>query len=177
MGTDFNIKNTVKKNPKIKISSIEEEYTSDQELVESLVAQNASIDNTDEFKIVYKKEVNGLFDYVIECIPKTLVKVVNKYVNIGWRDHFVKEYIYAPKCSNCNDYGHFKQVCTRQSLCGKCAGKHNTWNCKEKKEECCNCKKKNLKYDDHSATSKSCPVYKKQLQYVKEKINYVTSLQ
>lgn len=61
-----------------------------------------------------------------------------------------------PQCKNCQQIGHTKTYCARQSRCVKYGLNHDTKACKKKKEDpagCANCN------GAHTANWKGCPVY------------------
>lgn len=66
-----------------------------------------------------------------------------------------------PQCMNCQQLGHTKNFCNRESVCVKCAGKHKTEQCTKKGNatpKCALCNK-----DGHTANYKGCPAYQKKL--------------
>lgn len=69
-----------------------------------------------------------------------------------------------PQCLNCQQLGHTKNFCKRQSVCVKCAGKHSSVACTKKPNvtpKCALCQN-----EGHTANYKGCPVYQK-----KSKVN------
>lgn len=68
-----------------------------------------------------------------------------------------------PQCKNCQQFGHTKTYCNRQSRCVKCPGKHSTADCKKSDEsepKCVNCG------EAHPANYRGCMVAK-ELQSIK----------
>lgn len=66
-----------------------------------------------------------------------------------------------PQCLNCQQLGHTKNFCTREAVCVKCAGKHQTINCTKKYNtapKCALCQQ-----EGHTANYKGCSVYQKRL--------------
>jgi len=57
------------------------------------------------------------------------------------------------QCFNCCEYGHRAANCKRNPRCGKCAGKHNTKECKSTTVQCAHCK------DSHEAWCHECPAW------------------
>ena len=43
------------------------------------------------------------------------------------------------QCNRCYEWGHFKAVCKKAMLCGKCGGEHSTDSCTSSSKKCCNC--------------------------------------
>lgn len=62
-----------------------------------------------------------------------------------------------PQCKNCQAYNHTKKYCNRETRCVKCAGKHDTKDCKIEKNtpaKCINC------HGTHPASYRGCEVAK-----------------
>ena len=62
------------------------------------------------------------------------------------------------RCNNCQRYGHIGNICPHDTVCGACAGKHETRACPDRDTprlvpKCANCK------GDHTAWYKKCEVY------------------
>lgn len=72
-----------------------------------------------------------------------------------------------PQCTNCQQLGHTKSFCHRQSKCVKCAENHHTKQCKKEQSTaptCALCQQKG-----HTANYKGCPVYQNK---IKSQQNY-----
>ncbi|KNG79996.1 hypothetical protein ANOM_011768, partial [Aspergillus nomiae NRRL 13137] len=62
------------------------------------------------------------------------------------------------RCNNCQRYGHIGNICPHDTICGACAGKHETRACPDRNTprlvpKCANCN------GDHTAWYKKCEVY------------------
>ena len=68
-------------------------------------------------------------------------------------------------CHHCQKYGHIATKCPEKNdnklaTCGKCAGAHETRNCKETQKKCINCVRRGINKDiDHKTTDRNCPMY------------------
>lgn len=62
-----------------------------------------------------------------------------------------------PQCTNCQQLGHTKGSCYRQSRCVKCAGPHHTTTCQKERNSVATCALCGEK--GHPANYKGCPVY------------------
>jgi hypothetical protein len=76
---------------------------------------------------------------------------------------------YISRCYKCQQFGHRSMQCPNEAVCGHCAGKHETRDCKDRDSHsvsvvnCVNCKTAGMKgYDNHPATWYKCPVLKDQ---------------
>uniref|UniRef100_A0A1B0DP44 CCHC-type domain-containing protein n=1 Tax=Phlebotomus papatasi TaxID=29031 RepID=A0A1B0DP44_PHLPP len=94
-----------------------------------------------------------------------------QFIKIGYR--VIRTNVYVPKpvrCFSCQRFGHVSARCVGDAVCGRCAEKNHDPNpCKEQ-IKCANCG------DAHIASSKSCPIFKKEqkIQEIKvtERITY-----
>lgn len=67
-------------------------------------------------------------------------------------------------CYNCFNYGHSKVRCSAAKRCHNCSAEFHDENCQES-PVCCNCK------GDHRSTSRTCPIYQKEVAVVKLKVD------
>lgn len=91
-------------------------------------------------------------------------KLVNRYINLGWTSHFVKEDRYILKCFKCQGYNHSSNICRNVEACLKCAGPHSLKDCKSSEIKCSNCRTSNNKYNtqfstDHQSDDLDCGIY------------------
>lgn len=85
-------------------------------------------------------------------------------IKIGYTISKVEKYIPNPlRCFNCQRYGHGKNQCSRKLVCGKCGENdpnHTELTCPNE-TNCSNCKQ------NHSAASRDCEVWKKEILKIK----------
>ena len=121
--------------------------------------------------------------WVIEVSPEMRRLLVNKrLIKIGWRAIRFADYIPIIRCHKCNGFGHFQKDCRSEMSCGHCAQQHNTRDCKTAKQQhkCTNCMRNNDSHKksrplniNHSSFSDNCDVYKKIVNVIKSKFDYV----
>ena len=84
-------------------------------------------------------------------------------MKIGYLKVDVSLYIPNPlRCFKCQRYGHGSSTCTRESVCPRCGSTGHDQNC-QALPNCLNCG------GDHMATSKDCPVWKREKEIQKVK--------
>lgn len=180
LGSDYEIKVPVKKNPKVKISGLSERL-SDQELIKKMIAQNEFINEESKIKIVYVSNPSRRFNtysVIAEVDSTTFVHLVNKErINIGWDRCYVHEVHNITRCYNCSGFYHKAKECKNKLACPKCSGEHTLKDCTSSQAECINCKmaiqKLKIKVDArHEAWDLNCPVYKRKLEIERQKVNY-----
>ena len=86
------------------------------------------------------------------------------FVHIGYMRFSVKKYIPQPlRCFKCNRFGHVTANCRGKERCSKCGGEHKIENCQTSTVKCVNCN------GNHTASSKECPRYQREVQVLKIK--------
>lgn len=162
LGPDFSATQPKKIHPQLIISNIEREYN-EEELWEEIQTTNSGFTNEDRIKLVHTKNFKnqqGLttFAFIIQAIPSTFEKLVNRYINVNFNARFVREHITATRCFNCQSYGHRGANCTSPSICSRCAANHKTSECKKKTStfSCFNCLEHNRKSSTKVSTNHSC---------------------
>ena len=81
------------------------------------------------------------------------------YVKIGGNLAMVSEYqqVQRPqRCYKCNEYGHLRTRCTKNTTCGKCSGNHETDGCTATEPKCPACN------GPHTVMDPGCPVYQRE---------------
>lgn len=157
--------------PTLIIKGLVIEYD-EQTLKEELLNLNAFMDNSIEFKIVHRKQFKNKWTLIIETNGSTFNKMVNRYVNIGWDSHYVKEYLNLRRCYKCQLYNHKIGECIKDLFCAKCSGNHATTNCTSNLLKCVNCVRNYRSITNHSASDHTCPIYIQGISNLKERISY-----
>lgn len=175
IGSEYEISRTKMRMPRVIARGVLERYetTDGPKLLSALINQNAQFNDEDLIKIVYVKEINGKFNYVLECSASTYQKIVNRYVNIGWKSYYIKEHIYVTRCNKCQGFNHIAKFCEKTvQNCAKCAGEHKTMECNSDKMKCINCAANPTQNCNHYASSHDCPIFLDQISRAKNKISY-----
>lgn len=162
--------------PELLITNVDREY-SDDELMLEIRETNYGFSSCDKIKIVHSKNFEGKWKYTIQAIPDTFAKMVNRYITINYREHYIKEHVSLLRCYKCQQYNHKGNSCTSESICARCAKPHKTSECPKKVSySCINCReanKKGSRFDtNHSCGSKSCGFHQSLIEVKKSKINY-----
>ena len=88
--------------------------------------------------------------------------VLPPFVRIGYLNFPVKQHVPKPlRCFKSNRFGHTSTNCRGKERCSKCGGDHKIENCQITIAKCVNCN------GNHSAASKECPRYQKEVQVLK----------
>lgn len=182
LGKDFEIMEPRMMKPKLKVINVDEDEMKlkDEDLIDTIKRQNNIVGNVKGFYMRVVKRINNdrrggtartgrgnkeegsLILEVDEESHELMLKRVK--INIGWRKCMIFNHCSVRRCFKCWDYHHIAKNCTRQETCHKCAGDHNSNECKTNKMRCVNCMHKikafNLKInDEHDALSRECPSY------------------
>ena len=77
----------------------------------------------------------------------------------------VYDRFFVKHCNKCQEFGHYKENCTKADVCGYCSGDHPSEECKHKDStdltvlKCANCKANNMECSGHSTFWSKCPSY------------------
>lgn len=154
MGDDFEIMQTKKIKPKIKVVNVGEEEMklNDKNLIDTITRQN-KVDNREEgFYLRVVKRItkegkkgdtrvrrgNNEEDSLIleaDDVTHDLLKLKKGKINIGWRKCLVFNHYSVRRCFKCWGYYHIAKNCTRQDTCHKCAGNHKASECTATKKD------------------------------------------
>ena len=108
----------------------------------------------------------------------------NARIFIDLRSYHVTQHFHVIQCFKCQTFGHTSnsQSCNaKDATCLYCANNHKSSACPNKKNKnlhnCSNClhsmnPKIKAKSNTHSSTSKSCPIYIKEIEKIKENTCY-----
>lgn len=106
----------------------------------------------------------------------------NRLLEIGklnrpWCECMVIEHVHVSRCFKCCGFFHKSTECKQTQKCSRCGGSHKYSECKNKKVCCVNCKFANDKYKtnnnvNHNAWSKVCPIHKRRLSTLVNKIEF-----
>lgn len=181
MGPEFRVSQPKKILPQLIISNVEKEYE-EENLNEEIRSTNAGFDEQDRVKIVYsrsfKRGDKTKWNLILQAPPRTFDKLINSYINVNFRAHYVKEYVTVMRCFNCQQYGHKGSTCCSSTVCSRCSGPHKTSECQKKTQfSCINCmehnKKNELKVNtNHTCGGKDCNVEKSKIANKRTKISY-----
>lgn len=182
LNVEYEVEIPKKTLPKIKIAG----FTGDDtvEILENKIRkQNKWIITEDYLKILYvrkTKNKNGLSTIYAECSGRFLGKILNTgKVCIDWQRLPVYEDLSVSRCYQCQGFRHKSSKCTKEQVCGNCAGDHCTLDCECQIRRCINCIWANKNYKtqhttNHSALDSECPSLKYHLGIMKSKTDYST---
>lgn len=167
--------------PTIKIVGYDDDYMTDQNLIDALKCENSSIfDEESVIKIVSNKknranrcvaEINVDVDTLQKCLAK-------KRAIIGFISCRIYEQIEVVRCFKCCRFGHIAADCTEKSyICPVCAGAHMVGECNSTVHKCANCVDAAERFNfvgdvNHSALSMTCPMMIKRIEKRKKNIVY-----
>lgn len=163
--------------PTIIVTGMDKEYEP-AEIVRMIKLQNKTIgdfiDNSssEEDKMIDVKAVHALKSNAsvfkatvrVSNAIRALIQKQSNRLFIGYkRVCNVWDSYYVTRCYKCQQYGHGHKLCTNPTVCGHCAGSHDTRACEKLEDDsafcCINCKGiNNPRYYDHAAYYSKCPV-------------------
>ncbi|XP_071579273.1 uncharacterized protein [Temnothorax nylanderi] len=198
LGENFNVTESRRSKPKIKIVGIGEEEMNlnDNDLIVAIKKQNKMEEKKEGIhmqivkRITKEKKIDGSQagrrrreegTVIIEADEETHAVILGKgKLNIGWKKCPVFNHINVKRCFKCWEYYHIARNCTRDEACYRCAGSHRANECTSTEKKCINCaikiKTYNLKIsDEHDATDPECPTFKKMIQEEKRRAGWEDS--
>lgn len=180
LGSNYEVIVPKIKSPRIRITNIASDIPKES-IINELKKHNEQIKNINMSLItVIQRKIRSTQtnDAVVEINSESY----NKLMEIGvlklpWRECRLFEHLHVKRCYKCCGFFHNSTECKQTQKCSQCAGSHKHSECKSKNHCCINCKHANDKYNlnletDHHAYDKQCPVYKRRLGSVKNKIEY-----
>lgn len=182
MSDNYKVEEVVKRNPKIMIVGVEEEYVDlrDEVIIEMIAEQNGL--NCKKFRVMtkyVKKTRKNIGSIIVETEPESYREIMKLgKLKMGWRICNIHDYVNIVRCYKCAGFNHLAKDCTNDKICFNCADKHEEMvNCKSTNLKCANCvravEKFNVRIDvKHCATDVNCPCYKKELERVNNRISY-----
>lgn len=178
---DIDCKEDDHRNPVLQICGCPAGLT-EAEILETIIIENeelTAIACEDELrrglKLLAKKtcRIETKENLIISASPHIARCILKRgKLNMNLTSLFVIEKIDVALCFKCLAFGHIMKNCdSKDDLCHRCGGKHNSTTC-ENKLNCINCQKMRIKEREHSARDSQCPCYKRKLQLQREKTNY-----
>lgn len=155
----------------------EEEFLEELQNLDSEVTNDLGYSATKKIEIVAKKQCRNPCkeNWILQAPPQVVKWFLKKgTVFFDLVRVYVQEYFNLAICFKCSGFGHISKYCSENERCHKCGGEHHAKDCKVEHFKCPNCIKVKSGSGDinHSARSKSCPVYLKKLTRFKANINY-----
>jgi len=168
-----------KRNPRILIRGVPCDLTR-EEIISETIALNLKGLEAPELKMVYifsPKRDRITTNCVLEVSPDVRSRLLSDgLVCIGYSACRVTDYIRVLQCFRCLAFGHLAKNCKFPSLCGHCAGEHETKDCTKRDATpvCGNCKRwTGQDMLHHSALdSACCPILQRRMAERSKSINY-----
>lgn len=172
-GDKYSVEEAKRKNPKIIIRGVEEEFLEEEDhvIIEALKKQNELTDAEGKILgVIAKTKQRGKIDkgnIIIQVETNLRNKICSMgKLNIGWRRCVAHEYFSVVRCFRCARYGHMAAECKNSVTCFKCSESHATTDCTSDVKKCINCLENNGKFKTsldtkHYVTSNECPCYQK----------------
>lgn len=176
---DYTVEETKLRSPRVKVVNYNAGKNKD-EIEESLRKQNSWITLEDQLHVTYigKNRNRDTSTVFIEVSPGLFSKMISfKKVYIGWERYPVFEDLDIMRCFKCQGFYHKGGSCDKKQKCGKCAGEHDTRECRSQIKKCVNCVSANERFRtqyaiEHTTSDPGCPSVKYHTEILKSRINY-----
>ena len=165
-----------------KYISVENESLADM-IVRSNPWLQEHVQNGETFEVLFTYVVRDWKSIVLRTSPKIRSEIIllGRALRIENRRCPVKDRFHVQQCGKCLGFGHKGRACLKNQCCSHCGGEHHFSACPVKTEKtsllCSNCKKANANdtwCNKHSAHSRSCPLYAKQMKRLIEMTHWGT---
>ena len=178
--------------PILRINNLKaENFQNADELKSSILEKNVNIrtiieaDKNSVIEVVFvDKKLNCAVIKVTPDIRESVFKTKKIFVDL--ESHYVSDSFHVQQCYHCQAYGHKanSDKCPNKDadpVCFYCGGSHKSADCRQKKnknkQKCVNCNKSttnNIKNgsNSHNANNKACPLYMKEVEFIKSKTCY-----
>lgn len=183
LGDNYSVTAPRKRRPKVNVIGIEEDVAN-EELLDLIKSQNSELFNDEsilEIRNRFDIKKYGTIGIKLEVDALSFQNIMDKgKLSIGWRKCSVYESFDLLRCFKCSEYHHVSKNCNGSLCCSKCSGPHLLSECTSITEKCVNCVKitKDLKMNidiNHAASSTTCHVYKRKIEFEKRRIEYSTN--
>ena len=186
--TFYDVKNSDRKQnilqPRIKIHHIDSSLanTDPDVLTKMIMSKNISLQNAQDqdFKITYvDNKQNFAVAKVSPDIHACIMKNGRIYIDLC--SYMVSDHFFPLQCYRCQNFGHLSTSCKAKTpeifTCLYCSANHRSSSCPSKKNKkehkCANCLGSKItsiknKSNSHTATSKLCPIFIKEVERLKD---------
>lgn len=182
LGDDYEIVLPKIKKPRLRVTNIPTDIANES-VIDELKKHNEVLNDCDMSLItVLKRKATNKQQSSNDAVIEVNAAVYNKLLRLQslclpWRECKVFEHIYVKRCYKCLGFSHIAKDCKQEQKCSKCGGAHKFADCKSNKVCCANCRSANVtlksKIDTkHHAWSSHCPVYKRRIESLVNKIEY-----
>lgn len=168
-------------NPRLRVTNIPSNIAKDS-IIDELKKNNEELNDCDVslIPVLNRKATSkqqSSCDIVVEVNSATYKMLMEKQLlRLPWRECRVYEHIYVKSCYKCLGFSHIAKDCKQDQKCSKC-GSHKFSECKNRNICCANCRSVNEKLKvkmntKHHAWSTDCPVYKRRIESLVNRIEY-----
>lgn len=180
LGDNYEVVLPKVKCPRIRITNIDKEIATES-ILDELKKHNSNIEqiHMQLVTVIPRKRYSAEWN---EAVFEVKADAFRQLLDIGvlslpWRECKIYEHLYLNRCYKCCGFSHKSSICRHGQICSRCAGTHKHSDCKSRQQCCVNCKISNEKYNtklptNHHAWNKECPVYKRRLAALSNKIEY-----
>ena len=111
----------------------------------------------------------------VSNVMRSAIKNMGDVIAVGINSCNVRDSFYIKRCYNCQAFGHYSSECNNSTVCGHCAGSHETRSgtCNDSiPYGCVNCKGAGEKDFCHPAYSTTCKVHMDRQEKLKKSIPF-----
>ena len=164
-------------NPKIKVVNIEKD---EDDSIDSILMKNrwlnSLIQEEEDFKLlkVVQARNKDYKHFIIKCTPSIRKAILDRgdklytlYRNCTVYDHYMPF-----RCYNCLGFGHRSSDCTKNRVCPKCSGNHDSKDCMSLNFKCNLCAEKGHDARHKAFETSKCTIYNNEIAKIRNNTDH-----
>lgn len=164
----------MKRGPQVKAKFDMSEYKDIDELIKDVCERN-DFNDDETIKLIHEFKMANNISTVILELNKEGRKKIGERIHYGYRTCKVTDHFNVRSCKLCQQIGHTAKFCKNDKIeeCNRCCENHEkTQRCVKNTPTCCHCKQAKRDHN-HNKFSIDCPLYMREVERMKNKIDYV----
>lgn len=155
----------VSRMPTIRVTGMDENHSPDEvfALAKDLNSDHGININENNFKVLFvraHKKNDQKFQATVRVSNeiRSVIQHRDNKLYVGLNLCHIYDHFHIKRCNRCQGYNHYKEKCTDDPVCGKCAGPHQTDTCQVTDFKCFHCFANKFEHN-HSTSDPKCKSY------------------
>ena len=152
--------------PTIRITGMDENHSREEvfSLAKDLNSERGIEINENNFKVLFvrahAKNANKFQATVrVSNDIRSVIQHNDNKLYVGLTVCRIYDHFHVKRCNQCQGYNHYKEGCTKDPICGKCTGPHQTDTCQATEHKCVHCVANKFEHN-HSTSDTMCKSYR-----------------
>ena len=164
--------------PTIRITGMDENHTPAEvfTLAKNLNSDHGITINENNFKVLFvrkhAKNANKFQATVrVSNEIRSAIQNNDNKLYVGLNLCPIYDHFHIKRCNRCQGYNHYKEGCTKDPICGKCTGPHDTETCQVNNFKCVHCVANKFEHD-HKTSDTTCKSYQAAQKKLEQSIGF-----